>query len=297
VTMFGIDATSTISPAALHSVGVKFVVRYLSRYSWKVITRAEYNAYDAAGILVALVFEDGAQNALGGYDAGKADAEFAKSQALSILPPPSNLAAMLPAAVDYDPAGGAGRTDAYFDGQAAVLSHRIAGPYGGDEVISRQANRGFEGLYPTYAWSGGRRNPKGKIFQYSNGHTVGGVGCDFDQAFDLTAFWNYKAQPADPHGYLKYFVGPFDDAHPFKNVNERFTVERYDTLRAMQGVRHPHRKEINHLKVVCGALADRIKRNAVRDGSPVWGDGDWTSFHRMFRYRGLVARSKGQRVV
>jgi hypothetical protein len=66
-----------------------------------------------------------------------------------------------------------------------VLGKARVGVYGGYEVIARQAARGYEFLWQTYAWSGWPTTkwyPKAQLRQYSNDHTVLGVGVDLNQA-------------------------------------------------------------------------------------------------------------------
>jgi hypothetical protein len=37
-------------------------------------------------------------------------------------------------------------------------------------------------FWQTYAWSGGLVHPDAHILQYSNGHTLAGVSCDYNHA-------------------------------------------------------------------------------------------------------------------
>jgi len=39
-------------------------------------------------------------------------------------------------------------------------------------------------FWQTYAWSGGQVHPATHILQYSNGHRLGGVDCDYNKATD-----------------------------------------------------------------------------------------------------------------
>ena len=90
-----------------------------------------------------LVFEDMGRPDLAGYEGGKADAQFALTQLIEILGRPASPPCIRFAA-DYDPAGQAERTDAYYDGVASVIPRGQCGPYGAYEVIERQAARGFQ---------------------------------------------------------------------------------------------------------------------------------------------------------
>jgi hypothetical protein len=295
---FGLDSTSAVPVGAHHAVGSTVAIRYLSRYSWKVVTRAEYQADKAAGIDTYVVFEDGAQNALGGYDAGKSDAEFALKQGHDILGVPA-LPACIPCAVDYDPAGNAHLTDPYFDGCAAVLGHDRAGPYGGDEVIRRQADRHFGTLFATYAWSGGRVDPrvvKRGVYQYSNGHVVGGVGVDYNHVYGVDfGQWDRKpTAPLDPHHYSRLT----DEGYAWKGrvlPKERPTVIEYDALR-----HHPflHRPRLAVLRRDLRDLADHVYFEAHRGWMPAWGGPpSWNAFHRGWRYQALIHRAQGAKLV
>lgn len=297
VNLFGLDSTSEVAPGFHHSVGSSFAMRYLSRYSWKVVTRGEFEDYQRNGIHLGLVFEDGARNALGGYAAGKSDAEFAKRQALGILGPPANLNAMLSFAVDYDPAGNASATDSYFEGVAAVFDRHLTGPYGGAEVVARSQQRGFGGLWQTYAWSGGRLVQGAKVYQYSNDHSVGGVGCDFNKCFDDSVFWNYLPTAPDPNHYLWFEAGPFawkDHAGRPVQLRERDLVQTYDRLRP-----HPFRnhRQLLELQATLGLVAERIwwaaHTDPARGKAPHLLPPIWNANRRGWRFQQVWHRSKG----
>jgi hypothetical protein len=36
--------------------------------------------------------------------------------------------------------------------------------------------------WQTYAWSGGRLSTRAQLYQYSNGHTLAGVSCDYNRS-------------------------------------------------------------------------------------------------------------------
>lgn len=300
---FGLDSTSPVSTAAHHAVGSTVAIRYLSRYTPKVVTRSEYEADRRAGIDTYLVFEDMGRPDLSDYAGGKADAEFALKQAIDILGRPA-LPPCIPLAYDADPTGRSHLTDSYYDGAAAVLTRACTGPYGGDEVIHHQADRGFQILFPTYAWSGGRVDPralKRGVYQYSNGHVVGGVGVDFNHVYgeDFGQWDRRLPAPVDPHHYLWFYEGPFAWGS-FYRMNEREIVKRYDVLRAMQRpFHHPHRAECELLMRQCRALADRcwwVAHRDVNNGEFVM-PGQWNRWHLGWRYQQLARRSQGRRLV
>lgn len=291
MTRFGLDSSSEVPIAAHHAVGSSVALRYLSRSTGKVITHQEHLRYRAAGIDLVLVFEDGARNALAGYDQGKSDAQFAILQANRIL----GAAPRRPVirfAADFDPAGNPQATDAYYDGIAAVLPRADCGPYGSDQIVAHQHARGFGRLWQTYAWSGGRfySNPANSVYQYSNGHTVGGVGVDFNHLFGHDfGQWDYQPPPpSDPHHYGRLT----NEHYAWKGrllPRERPTVIEYDRLR-----RHPliHRARLAVLRKDMRDQADRICFLARSTRPPTWG-----VWHRGWRYQQLAKRAAGQKIV
>jgi hypothetical protein len=287
VTRFGLDSTSEVPAGAHHAVGSTVALRYLSRSSWKVVTRAEHERYQKAGISLALVFEDEGRPDLEGYDAGKADAELALRQALDILGTPAQ-PPVIRFAFDSDPTGRAALSDAYYDGVAAVLTHDRSGPYGGYEICAHAAARGFKSLWQTYAWSAGRFFLGSTLFQYANGHTVGGVGVDFNHVYghDFGQWDRQPSVPPDPHHYLRFDTTPRELAG--HTVSELAAVTEYDHLR-----KHPflHRPRLHVLRGDLALLAGRVSTVARQDTPP-----SWLAFHRGWRYQALIHRAQGQRL-
>lgn len=287
---FGLDSTGEVPVSGHRAVGSTVALRYLSRSTWKVITRSEHEHYQQAGISLVLVFEDAGRPDLEGYAGGKADAEFAMRQARSILDLPSRQPCIRFAA-DYDPAGAADATDAYYDGVAAVIPRSDCGPYGSEEIVARQHARGFERLWQTYAWSGGRffSSPANSIYQYSNGHTVAGVGVDYNHVYgDDFGQWDYQPAPLaalDPHLYRR-----------FEPLVREFVV-RYDHLRV-----HPHNplhaRELSRLRDQL-----RIAARDIYDDAHAHGDGPrqvaagWNTHHAGWQFQQLIKRAQGDRLV
>lgn len=302
---FGLDSVSEVPAAAHHAVGSSVALRYLSRSTAKVVTASEHRRYQAAGIDLVLVFEDSGRPDRSDYAGGKADAQFAIAQAIGILGAPPR-PPRIRFAADYDPAGHPEATDAYYDGVAAVLPRAQCGPYGNDQMVSHAHARGFETLWQTYAWSGGRffSAPGNSIFQKSNGHTVAGVGVDYNDVFgEDFGQWDYHAAAPvalDPHHYGRLTV----EHYAWKGRSlpeERPTAVEYDRLR-----RHPllHRARLAVLRSDLSDLADHVYFEAhdpEQWSSPVWGMGPrvptWSAFHRGFRYQALIKRAQGEVVV
>lgn len=195
---YGIDcAERAPSSASLRSHGLSFIARYLSGVgNSKNLTREEALAAHAGHIDIVTVWETWGNRALDGHAAGRADALAAVAYLKSLGAP---VGVPVYFAVDYDPAGNAHLTDAYFDGVFSVLGKSRTGVYGGYEVVARQMQRGAHFGWQTYAWSGWpttRWYPKAQLRQYSNGHYVAGVSVDLDQAVSPNfGQWFYVSPP------------------------------------------------------------------------------------------------------
>ncbi|HUA45454.1 MAG TPA: DUF1906 domain-containing protein [Solirubrobacteraceae bacterium] len=291
----GLDSESEVPTSGHRDVGSSFALRYLSRSTGKVLTQREVENYRAAGIGVGVVFEDAADNALRGYDQGKADAEFAFTQAKALGIPAGRPIFF---AVDFDPAGYPSRTDGYFDGVAAVLGHQGAGPYGGYEVVKHQFDRGFSWGWQTYAWSGSELDARAQLYQFSNDHRVAGVGVDYDHAL-FADFGQWDPPPApdpDPHHYQWFPEGPF--AYANKLLYERWLVQEYDRYRLAPHV-GANSEMIGLLREDLTLARKRVWLEAhtnAQSGDRL-PDPTWSEYHRGWRWQQLNARSQGERVV
>ena len=293
---FGIDTTTHIAGATLKAAGVRRVVRYLSRYSWKVITAAEVADLKAHGIGIDLVFEDGARNSVLGYNQGVSDARFALAQAVGLFG--GDTGGSITFAVDDGAITGA-QADAYFDGCAHVLGVDRCGPYGSYDICEHMASRGFKAIFQTYAWSNGRFSPHAKIYQYSNGHSLGGVGVDYDKFCfdDCGEWWPVPAPPKPPKPKDPHHYGWFDAKHRtigHVKLVERNAVLNYDRVR-----KHPirARKAIKEYREHCRLAADRIARVVIDEAKTKGRPRDWKPYRRGWRYSQLMKRANGKRVV
>lgn len=291
---FGLDSTSEVPTAAHRSAGSSFAVRYLTRYAPKALTETEVRNYKASGLGLAVVFEDGAQNALGGLDRGKADAEFASNQARALGMPAER---PIYFAVDFDTGASPERTDAYFDGVAAVLGKQCSGAYGGFEVVRHQFDRGFHWGWQTLAWSGSALDVRAQLYQFSINHHVGGVGVDYNHAYYQDyGQWGVTPPPdPDPHHYQRFPEGPFAWQH--KDLYERWLVQEYDKLRVAPHL-GPNSEQLDLLREDINLARKRVWVEANFDQAgnrlekPTWG-----LYYRGWRWQQLLARSRGQRVV
>jgi hypothetical protein len=183
---FGLDYSSgRPSAAALKAAGVTFVCRYIGSTvhgtgrSAKWLTPSEAKARHDDGFDIVTVFEYEAKRAEGGAAAGTADAHTAVAE-LAYCGLPADLPVYW--AVDYDTTVGPHIT-AYFQAIAKVVGLKRIGAYGSYKVIkalfdAKLITYGWQ----TYAWSGGKWDPRAQIQQYSNNETIGGASVDYDRA-------------------------------------------------------------------------------------------------------------------
>ncbi|MFB4308813.1 glycoside hydrolase domain-containing protein [Actinomadura sp. GTD37] len=181
--VFGVDyAWGRPGVAALRRAGVKFACRYLSHdTTGKNLTRAEADDLSDAGIWMVVVWESTAQRPLAGRSAGVADARAAAAQARDCGMPDDR---PIYFAADWDAsAAQQDEINAYLDGAASVIGRDRVGLYAGHGPTKRAFDAGkITYGWQTYAWSGGRWDARAQLQQYSNDHTINGVGVDYDRA-------------------------------------------------------------------------------------------------------------------
>jgi hypothetical protein len=164
------------------------VVRYVGTPGrTKNITKAEYQDMDRNGIGVALVYENRAGDAAGGWNAGVNAAKLARADADSVGFPRDR---PIYFAVDSDQVTAANfaAVSAYLDGAASVLG-TIArvGVYGEYDVIEKNVGTHARYGWQTAAWSGGKRSSKAHLFQRLGQIYVGGIQVDVNEI--LAADW------------------------------------------------------------------------------------------------------------
>lgn len=197
VNIFGIDyAWGRPSLDSMKSAGVKFVCRYLSHTAGKNLTRAEAKKLSDAGIWIVVVWESTANRVLGGYNAGILDAQNAHTQAIACGMPDNR---PIYFAVDFDAEyKQQAAINNYLLGVASVIGTARTGLYAGYGPVKRSFDaKKIMWAWQTYAWSGGQWDQRAHIQQYSNDHTIGGVGCDFNHAIkDDYGQWQIGESPA-----------------------------------------------------------------------------------------------------
>jgi hypothetical protein len=170
------------SPSGLHSAGYTFAARYLSfDTTGKNVTAAEAQALQAAGVDVVANWENGASDALKGRARGVSDAQEAQRQAVAAGMPPDR---PIYFSVDFDASQSQQPAiNDYFDGVASVLGVARTGAYGGFFPIKRLFDAGkITWGWQTFAWSGGRWDPRAQVRQVQNGVVIAGGECDIDEA-------------------------------------------------------------------------------------------------------------------
>ncbi|MQA62294.1 MAG: DUF1906 domain-containing protein [Actinophytocola sp.] len=149
MTIAGVDYSwARPDPACLYKSGFRFAVRYVS-YSTtgKSMTAAEVKRLTAAGLSVVTVWQQGAKDALGGFDLGAQYARDAEKMHRAVGGPSP---APIYFAVDFD----AGEHQlpacyAYLRGAASVLGWSRVGVYGSVRVIRYMADKGVRSPTPT----------------------------------------------------------------------------------------------------------------------------------------------------
>ena len=210
--VFGVDyAWGRPGVAALRRAGATFACRYLSHdTTGKNLTRAEADDLSGAGIWVVVVWESTAQRPLAGRSAGVADARDAAAQAKACGMPDDR---PIYFAADWDAAASQqDEINAYLDGAASVIGRDRVGLYAGYGPTKRAFDAGkITYGWQTYAWSGGRWDARAQLQQYSNDHTVNGVGVDYDRGMKSDyGQWRVGVSPGD--GDMPDYVSVGTDA-------------------------------------------------------------------------------------
>jgi hypothetical protein len=183
----GVDYSSSVSrpsTSQLQTKGFKFVVRYLSGYASKDISKTEYQTLTAAGVKVVLVYEKQAQRPESGKTAGIADAKAVQGL-LATYGLPAD--AFVYYAVDYDTTVGPNITG-YFQGVNSVRGVDKTGVYGSYAVVTGCLKGNLVSkAWQTYAWSGGKWSTDSRtvLRQVKNGVKYSGwpIDVDIDEAW------------------------------------------------------------------------------------------------------------------
>jgi hypothetical protein len=192
-TMFLADFYSDqMSAAALIANGYQGASCYLSHEAGKTALPSQVASYRAAQLVVSLNFEDTATNALGGYNQGVADCEFAVGLARNLGYPPG---CVIFFSVDFpDVASQWAAVTAYFAGVSSAIGEYMVGCYGGLATIDLIVGGGHAHAgWQTAAWSGSTLSKYAALSQ-----------CEFGQVFDgdrveyPVAIWGIDTVPIPP---------------------------------------------------------------------------------------------------
>ena len=181
MTLQGVDYSSGhMSAATAKKYGLSFVCRYVSSPgAAKNLTKAEIADWQANGIGIVVVFEQGANNPLGGASQGKKDANAAQVQldALGISNAPIYFA------VDFDVTTAQMTIiDGYLSAACGVVGMTRMGVYGSLAMVGHALDNGLVTYaWQTYAWSHKKLDNRTHIYQYSNDQKVGGLDVDLDE--------------------------------------------------------------------------------------------------------------------
>lgn len=178
-----------------------FVVRYItSLNNGKEASFNEIQALLQAGFQVAIVYQDGASDVLGGHNAGLGDARVADADCrrlgLDGIPVYFTL--------DRDPRGLSlsqrSAVRAYLDAVASVLGRQRVGLYGGYQAIEWFVPDHAAWGWQTYAWSGELISSKAHFRQYLNGLSFCGGQVDLNEAYreDFGQWPRPTATPEEP---------------------------------------------------------------------------------------------------
>jgi len=186
-----------LSAATIKAAGHVGVIRYIGTPGrGKNITRAEYLDLTRNGVGVALVYENRAGDANGGFSAGVSAGRAARADADSIGWPrdrPIHFAidSDQVTSLDFD------RVAHYLDGAASILGDMAqVGVYGEFDVIERNVGSHARYGWQTVAWSGGRISKKAALYQRLGQIYVGGIQVDVNSI--LAADWGqHNAQEDD----------------------------------------------------------------------------------------------------
>lgn len=173
-------SAAKLQSATIKAAGHVGVIRYVGTPGrTKNITKAEFQELTRNGVSVALVYENKAGDANGGFSAGVTAARAARADADSIGWPrerPIYFAIDSDQVTDLD----FDECDGYLNGASSVMGNGIerSGAYGEFDVIERFVGTRVRYGWQTVAWSKGKRSKKSSLFQRLGQIYVGGIKCD-----------------------------------------------------------------------------------------------------------------------
>ena len=174
------DSMYPLSAQAVKQGGYSGSMRYFGQFLPKIIRKPEIYDYREHGVDMGAVYEDNANGALGGYQAGVIHASLANSQAADVEWPEY---AAIYAAVDFQVSPNQiGLVTDYMRGFRDTL-HHPAGVYGDGYVVDTIVDRLGDSVpfrWQCGAWSGNYVSPHADLYQriYPNGSIPGNPSYD-----------------------------------------------------------------------------------------------------------------------
>ena len=182
----GVDYSwSKPRPSAIAAAGYTFACRYVSRdTTGKNLTAGEAQALIGAGIDVVTNWEHSASEALNGYAAGASNATEAQRQAIACGMPAGR---PIYFSVDLTQAPPNKRPSTATSMEWPSSSDETAtAAYAGYYPIQRLFDAGkINWGWQTYAWSGGRWDPRAHLRQVQNGLVLDGASIDRNEAMTV----------------------------------------------------------------------------------------------------------------
>jgi hypothetical protein len=247
--------------AALAAAGKEFAFRYLSHDVSKTLMRPEADDLAAHGIAMAVVYEDAAQRATDGQQAGVNDAVAAKRMTKGTLPGYTDLAMPddrpIYFACDFDAQWS--QVQSYLAGAALAIGKDRVGVYGGLNVVTGAHNAGYKWLWQTGAWSHGLWHPAAQVRQLIETQTIGGVECDVDVAMTTDyGQWTPGGDPVTPADIQAIVEGVWN--HAEMNAETNRLVRMGAVLRYEDAVHAGIERTLKEMQAQITVLQNALKK-------------------------------------
>jgi hypothetical protein len=291
------------TPAEVKAVGRVGVIRYVSSGRPLVsATRAEVDAFRAAGLAFVAVWQRGNDRALLGREAGATDARDAAAYCAGLGATDAD-PVYFAVDVDVTTPGQLAAVLSYFEGAASVLGWARVGVYGEHDVLAHLRDRTPMGLFwQTASWSAGRLAPFANLYQYRINQTLLGRAVDYDRS--LTAYYGQwgarmplKSSSRDGAQVLWIAIhtaeGAYDDDPANPSVDPGSSQWLYDYF-ARDDIRASSHAIADDDVLLDGLVSYDRAAWTLRDGNPVsdnlemcgragWTRAQWLTHRPMIR--------------
>jgi hypothetical protein len=191
--VLGLDSMRGVRPSALPHTGVHFEARYIVPGNPKSLTRSELTGLQQYGTRVVAVWENGAMDMLGGYQAGRWAAQRAQQDLTGLGIPHAAIYFAADFAVSPQQQG---PVNEYLRGAASVVGLDRTGLYGSYGAIRGAFDAHLiQYGWQTYAWSAGHWDPRAALRQYSVDQYRAGTTVDLNLAVHRDYGAVYPATP------------------------------------------------------------------------------------------------------